>query len=59
MVNIIKGYLSLGDEEDIKIELAKKLIYDVKNDLKIPFHWLNFDPFYGRSISLLCYLISK
>jgi SRSO17 transposase len=60
MVNIIKGHLSLGDEEDsTKIDLARKLIYEVKNDLKIPFHWVNFDSFYGRSMPLLCELISK
>lgn len=59
MVNIIKGHLSLGDEEDTKIELAKKLIYEVKNDIKIPYHWVNFDSFYGRSMPLLCDLISK
>lgn len=59
MVNIIKGHLSLGNEEDSKIELALKLIFEIKNDLKIPFHWVNFDSFYGRSMPLLCELISK
>jgi SRSO17 transposase len=59
MVNIIKGYLSLGNEEDTKIELALKLIFEIKNELKIPFHWVNFDSFYGRSMPLLCELISK
>lgn len=59
MVNIIKGYLSLGDEQETKLDLALKLIYEIKNDLKIPFQWVNFDSFYGRSMPLLCDLVSK
>lgn len=59
MVNIIKGHLSLGNEQDSKIELASKLIYEIKDGMKIPFSWVNFDSFYGRSMPLLCKLINS
>jgi SRSO17 transposase len=59
MVNIVKGHLSLGNEEETKVELAKKLIFEIRDEQKIPFHWVNFDSFYGRSMPLLCDLISK
>lgn len=56
LVNIIKGYLSITGEDN-KIELAKKIIKDVKKEMKLDFGWVNFDSFYGRDISFLCDLV--
>lgn len=36
-----------------KIDIALKLIIDIKKRLKIPFQWVVFDAFYGRDLGLL------
>lgn len=58
MVGIIRGHLSI-DNETSKITLANQIINDINKELKIPFHWVNFDSFYGRDMGLLCSLIQK